>query len=438
MFNTGFITIVATLALALMLLEHARRRALFEGSCDESVLQICVGQSPSAMLVLSASGRIRYLNQSAAQMFGFTREELLATDFERLIETESPENQQEYKRILNTPAPRSFGCRFQGLCRDGSRFPLDIRSKTAILDTGAVMVIVARDLTIEEELKAEVDRYVEQLWQSRRALQQTNASLESRVSEQTSQLREAKENADRANAAKSDFLSNMSHELRTPLHGILSFARFGVKNHLTAEREKLKSYFTRVESSGNTLLKLLDALLDLSKYEALAVTINCEWISLADLAKEVVEELNAVAKEKRLVLRVETRTTHTCVWADRDRLAQVLRNLIGNSLKFTPEGGEVRLKVDSSETGALLSVEDTGPGIPDDECERVFDKFAQSKQTKSGAGGTGLGLAICREIISLHGGTIRAAPTGGKGALVQVRLPMHPEGSTSPSLATGV
>lgn len=438
MISAGFITIVATLILALMLLGFMRRRAAFEGGYEESFSQLCLGQSPSAMFVLSAKGRIRYLNQAAAQMFGHVREDLLGVNFGTLIEPSCAQSQQDYKRVLNTPAPRSFGCRLQGACRDRSRFPLEIRSKTTASDAGLVILVDARDLTHEEGLKAEVSRHLDQLMQSKVALQQTNQNLETRVEEQTYQLREAKEEADQANAAKSDFLANMSHELRTPLHGILSFARFGVKNHQTAEREKLKSYFSRIETSGNTLLKLLNGLLELSKYEALAVAIYCEWLSLSDLAQEVADELNAAAKEKGLTIKVERLTANSCIWADRDRLAQVLRNLIGNSLKFTPEGGEIWLTVNSSELGALISVMDTGPGIPDDECERVFDKFAQSKRTKSGAGGTGLGLAICREIIGLHGGTIRAAPTGGKGALVQVHLPTHPEGSTPLGLTTGM
>lgn len=438
MISAGFITIVASLILALTVLGLARRRTAIYGVEDGPLVHLCLSQSPTAMLVLNAKGRIRYLNQSAAQLFGFTLEGMRGMAFDDLIHAECSDSAQDYKRILNTPAPRSFGCRLMGLCRDGSSFPMEIRSRTASFDMGAVIVLGVRDLTHEDKLKADVDRHVDQLMQSKAALQQTNASLELRVQDQTRELRQAKEAADEANAAKSDFLANMSHELRTPLHGILSFARFGLKNHLSAEREKLRSYFARIETSGNTLLKLLNALLELSKYEAMAVTITCEWLSLADLANDAAEEFAAVAKEKGLSLRVHILTANACIWADRDRLAQVLRNLIGNSLKFTPQGGEVRINVDSSDGRAIISVEDTGPGIPDEECERVFDKFAQSKRTNSGAGGTGLGLAICREIVGLHGGSINAKPTGGRGAYVQVQLPIHPAASTDVPLTTGV
>jgi signal transduction histidine kinase len=112
------------------------------------------------------------------------------------------------------------------------------------------------------------------------------------------------------------------------------------------------------------------------------------------------------------------------VWADSERLSQVFRNLLGNSLKFTPPGGHICLSLDLHDDTLIVSIRDTGPGIPDEDCERVFDKFVQSSITKTGAGGTGLGLSICREILRLHGGSVRAVPTHGRGALLQVCLPL--------------
>jgi signal transduction histidine kinase len=264
---------------------------------------------------------------------------------------------------------------------------------------------------------------VNQLVTAKEALQLYNKDLQGLVHQQTAELRVAKERAEEARAAQSEFLANMSHELRTPLHGILSFARFGIKKIGSAENQKLLLYYQRIESAGQTLLKLLNALLDLSKLESRAVELECTTISLKAFACEVAEEFSEMAREKELTIRVADCETAGWGFADREKLQQVLRNLLGNAMKFTPAGGEICVALDEQGDQLILSIRDTGPGIPDEECERVFDKFVQSNLTRTGAGGTGLGLSICREIARLHKGSVRAVPTHGHGALLQLCLP---------------
>jgi signal transduction histidine kinase len=282
-----------------------------------------------------------------------------------------------------------------------------------------------RSLAGENRVKAALSRHVEQLLLTKESLQRHNTNLESIVQDRTEQLRAARDAADRANAAKSEFLSNMSHELRTPLHGVLSFARFGLKRYASAEREKLLTYFQRIESTGQTLLRLLNDLLDLSKLEAGAMTLELEPVDLFAVVSDVAEEFGALAREKRLSIQLPARQAPLQVWGDRARLLQVFRNLFGNAAKFTPEQGEIRVSATRSEGVVQIDVRDTGPGIPDGERQAVFDKFVQSKSAKGGKGGTGLGLAICREIILLHKGTISAEPTDGVGALLRVALPEY-------------
>ncbi len=252
-------------------------------------------------------------------------------------------------------------------------------------------------------------------------------------------MRLAKDAADEANSAKSEFLANMSHELRTPLHGILSFARFGVTKFDTADREKLLTYYQRIESSGRTLLRLLNELLDLSKLEARAVTLECGPLVLATLIVEVAEESGALLREKGLSLGLPPSEPRIMIWGDHDKLAQVIRNLLGNSAKFTPNGGQIRVALSELDDTVTISIHDSGPGIPDEDCELVFDKFVQSNATRNGAGGTGLGLAICREIVTLHKGTIRAEQTHGKGALILMTFPRWaPTETEQPSSETAL
>jgi signal transduction histidine kinase len=171
-----------------------------------------------------------------------------------------------------------------------------LRSRSMATDSGNRVVVTVRDLTNDVSLKGALHRYVQQLLTAKEGLQQYNNDLKLLVEERTAELMVAKERAEEAKAAQSEFLANMSHELRTPLHGILSFARFGIKKFDSAESEKLLLYYQRIESAGQTLLKLLNALLDLSKLESRAVELECYTLDLKTLLKDVVEEFSAIVR----------------------------------------------------------------------------------------------------------------------------------------------
>lgn len=260
-------------------------------------------------------------------------------------------------------------------------------------------------------------------------LQSYTANLEQLVAERTVSLEKALDQATQANASKTEFLSNMSHELRTPLHAILSFARFGLKNHETATTEKLFKYFDRINTSGERLLALLNDLLDLSKLEAGKMQLNKQKKSLLFIAKNCVAEQSAALKEKQQILLWDKAVCNTEADFDPVRIAQVITNLLSNAIKFTPERKIITIcfsEVDYHNQAAIqLSVEDQGIGIPKEELEYVFDKFIQSSKTKTNAGGTGLGLAICQNIIDLHKGKIWAESIEAGGACMSFVLPVR-------------
>ena len=240
----------------------------------------------------------------------------------------------------------------------------------------------------------------------------------------TEQLKGELEAAEAANRAKSAFLANMSHELRTPLHGILSFSEIGGKRADTAERGKLQSYFGNIEVSGKRLLALLNELLDLSKLEAGKLELDYDRCDLDRVIDECLEEQGPSIQEKGLRIRRSGNSTDPVIDCDRERIFQVVRNLLNNAIKFSPPEGAIDFElVDASGDPPMLElrVTDDGSGIDAADFEVIFDKFVQSRSTTSQ--GTGLGLSISREIVQLHAGSIHAENSGNRGATLVVRLP---------------
>ena len=366
---------IALLLLVLYAVERAHNRRL-RSTLERAVLaEQFFLTSPAPILVLNPTGSIQYINQAAAQLFGYATSEISGKPISLLISAASSNGHYHaLEHALYSPAPSSSVCTITGRCRDQTTFPLQLRTKAIAHEGRRWAVMAVRDLTSDNQLKTALQRYVDQLLQSKEALQRYNADLEGLVRAQTDKLHIAKDAAEQANSAKSEFLANMSHELRTPLHGILSFARFGIKKHDLADRDKLLLYFQRIESAGQTLLKLLNALLDLSKLEARAMDLEYESVALGALISAVTEEFAAIARERELSIELSVSNPDVMIRADPEKLAQVVRNLLGNAVKFTPQGGKVQVTVSESSQTAVISVCDTGPGIPDEDCEREIGR----------------------------------------------------------------
>ena len=233
-------------------------------------------------------------------------------------------------------------------------------------------------------------------------------SLDRKVAERTRDLAIANERLQELDRLKSDFVSNVSHELRTPLTAIKGAVDLVLREVTGPLTEKQIHYLTRVRSNTQHLAGLINDLLDLSKIESGKSEMKSSRVSLAGLVHEVVETLRPVAAEKEIALEATISAPSILVWADRDKINQVLINLIGNAIKFTPAQG--RVVVSASRDGKesiQVSVSDSGPRIPLDEREKIFDKFYQIVENGgSKPKGTGLGLAISKTLVELHGGKI--------------------------------
>ncbi|MGB3193059.1 MAG: CheR family methyltransferase [Limnoraphis sp.] len=266
--------------------------------------------------------------------------------------------------------------------------------------------------------------------QAELALDQLNQSLEERVRHRTQELEEAKQKAETANNAKSQFLSRVTHELRSPLNIILGFTQLLERcDNLDSQQQQQVNL---IFNNGQQLLKLINELLDLGKVEANRMELNVEWFDLYCLMDELQEMFKLEIQRKGLEFRVNLDSqVPQQIQTDKTKLRQVLINLITNAIKFTDVGQIcLRVNVDSTlsnqnEDQSLklrFEVEDTGRGIPPEELDRLFEPFVQGKSGRNSQQGTGLGLAICRYFVEMMGGEIGVNSTLGAGTRIHFSI----------------
>ena len=225
---------------------------------------------------------------------------------------------------------------------------------------------------------------------------------------------------------KSDFISLVSHELRTPLTSIIGFVSFILDGKAGAINDRQRNSLARVQRQSKRLAALINDLLDISRIESGRIQMEQESISILEIVTQRLEEIRPQADEKSIQLALTAPESGPQILGDEARMGQVFTNLIGNAIKFTPNNGEVSVKVEAD--GNLLHVEviDTGPGIPPEERQKIFDKFYQlSDISTRQQGGSGLGLSISKSIVEAHGGKLWIDDGNqGKGSNFQFVLPL--------------
>jgi len=242
------------------------------------------------------------------------------------------------------------------------------------------------------------------------------------------ELAEANQKLDEANRHKSLFLANMSHELRTPLTAIEGLAANMLDGITGPLNDKQIEYLADVRASSDRLARLIEDLLDLSIVAAGRAEMKPTAISLDALVQEVAVGLRMIARNKRTDLEIVSVAPNLTVWADRDRVAQVLTNLIGNAIKFTPPAGKITVSAHrNGGAWAEVAIADTGAGIAREEAGKIFDEFYQATRPgKDKSQGVGLGLAISKKLVEMHGGKIWVESDIGKGSVFHFTLPTQP------------
>jgi len=258
-------------------------------------------------------------------------------------------------------------------------------------------------------------------------LGQLTQTLEQRVQHRTQLLLEANRRLQELDKLKSDFVSTVSHELRTPMTSIKGYVDNILDGLTGALTERQSYYLNRVKYNVERLTRMINDLLDLSRIEAGKVELHRSAVCMRDLVNDVVEGFQRAAQEKGLTLRSHQPDELPAIRGDRDKLHQVLTNLIQNAIKFTPKGGEIRVEANAHDGGfVLVTVSDTGCGIPPHELDRVFDRFYRVESVSAEECGSGLGLPIAKSLVELHGGRIWAESTPGQGSRFYFTVPIAP------------
>ena len=274
-----------------------------------------------------------------------------------------------------------------------------------------------------------------------------NIGLETKVQERTAELRQANTDLESANdrlkeldRMKSQFLSHCSHELRTPLTSIKGFTENLLHGMVGPLAERQHLYLTRISANANRLTRMIADLLDLSRIEAGTIRLAHQSVSLPELLEDATQELLPLTQTKAQHLTVEITGESLSVWGDPDRLHQIVTNLVHNAHKFTPEDGWIRVAAcPAPPDHILLSISDTGPGIPQEAQANLFQPFYQAHRLPEiGTEGLGLGLSIVKQLVELHGGTITVESQVGEGATFRLRLPADCPSTLSLSKRSGL
>jgi len=347
--------------------------------------------SPDALIVVDAGGKIIFANATSCALFGYSREELVGQSIDFLVpERFRIRHGAHVAGFLRDPTAREMGARITDLFArraDGSEFPAGIRLAPMHDGDKVFMAAAIRDMT------------------ERRSINDA--------------LVAAREEADRANMAKTRFLATASHDLRQPLQTIrlLNASLLAMTSAIPDLHNLLQRQQTAIDSTS----RMLNALLDITRLESGAIEPHITSVSLASILEDLAREFEGAAGVKGVEL--EFAPTQKVLKTDLVLFNQLLQNVVGNALKYT-DRGRIAISEELEADGLVLCVADTGSGIPPDKLERIFDEYYQVDPSGTQRSGVGFGLAIVREVSRLLGYSVAVSSEWGRGTRVRIRIPI--------------
>ncbi len=358
-------------------------------------MQSIFNNTIDAIIIIDELGMIESFNPAAAEIFGYSLEEITDKNINILMPEPYHSEHDGYLenyRLTGTANIIGKVRELTALRKDGTTFTMELAVSELHLETGKKFIGVVRDITERKIIEIEINQ--------------------------------AQQEAEKANNAKSQFLSQMSHELRTPLNAILGFAQILSRDLKNMEPSVQEECLDHILNGGNHLLELINDVLDLSRVETGNLSVSMEPTAIAPLIREVLtltEPLTA-ANQIDLIDNIFSDSNYF-VQADRVRLRQVLLNLMSNAIKYNRPQGSVTLSCETDANDRLrISVTDTGLGIPAEHHKRLFQPFTRLEAHDNIIEGTGIGLTICKELMSLMGGEIHLESEVGKGSTFSIDL----------------
>lgn len=383
------------------------RRSAQEGQRkSDARLGSIVSSVLDAVVSVDIQNRITLFNSAAEDMFGIRMQDALGSSLDRLIPERYRQSHHEHmtdygahqvtKSVMGTPGE------LYGLHSDGREFPIEASIAQVDLHGEKIFTVIMRDVS------------------ERRVLDQT-------LHETNIALQRAKMDADKANLAKSEFLSNMSHELRSPLNAILGFAQL-METATPAPTPTQLASIGQILRAGWYLLELINEVLDLALIESGRISLNMESVDLHEVLLDCETMLEPLARKRGIQMHFPPHDGEVCVEADRIRLKQVLLNLLANAIKYNRDEGTVHVALGTSSADPSprlrITVLDTGEGLAAGKLAQLFQPFNRLGRETRDEEGTGIGLAVSKRLVDLMGGDIGALSTIGVGSTFWLELPL--------------
>lgn len=360
---------------------------------------------PDAIIIVNSDGIIQIVNSQTEKLFGYNRDEIVGQEVEKLMPSHHRNAHHAHRKSFwDNPTARPMGAAGQTLSatrKDESEFPVTISLNKLEIEEGVFVLAAIRDISYQKQIEKEL----------------TEAKVLAELATGIAEV--AQEKAESAMKAKQQFLANMSHEIRTPMTTIIGFSKIALKTDLT---EKQREYISAIKTSSDSLLVLINDILDVAKVDAGKMTFEQTAFEMESSISAMLSLFDLKFKEKNLELIKEyDKTIPRVLLGDSVRLNQIILNLVSNAIKFTTKGKITvtiqLLNTDEDKATIEFAVSDTGIGLAENMISTIFENFHQATSSTARLfGGTGLGLAIVKQLVERQGGTINVKSKINEGS----------------------